>query len=102
MVPRLASYPGSSPRFLHGEPGYEANLGYARRQRHSDTGVHDTDVRFISHSPDGAAFALWAHTVLSGERNLSVGYVTPSNLLPHPLSPPPLPVHVIQIQRFGC
>ena len=27
---------------------------------------------------------------------------TPSNPLPHPLSPPPLPLRVIQVQRFGC
>ena len=28
--------------------------------------------------------------------------VTPSNPLPHPLSPPPIQLCVIQVQRFGC
>ena len=42
-----------------------------------------------------------ANAVLSGNVTYLLD-VTPNNLLPHLLSPPPIPLGIIQVQRFGC
>ena len=48
------------------------------------------------HVPKGQKLA-----VLSGVCYLLLD-VTSSNPLLHPLSPPPIPLYVVQVQRFGC
>ena len=69
-----------------------ASIFYYDTHCHSNIIVcfHGNSYQIIVNSPDGAAWSWRTNAVPSGEMLTFLLNVTPSNPLPHPLSPPPL------------